>query len=110
VSRAETLDKIKDAESKAKETVKAAEERSSAIVAAARKEAVRKVTAAEDVMKADFDAAIAKERSKIASQRSELLNQGKEEADRLKVRSANNIPKAKNHLKERFERTVDASS
>ena len=110
MSRAEILVKIKDAESKAKDYVTEAEENSKVIVATARKEAVRMIRNAEDGMKADRDSTLAQEKVKIASQRKELMAKGEEEAEKLKVKAANNIPRAKNHLKERFERTVDATS
>jgi V/A-type H+-transporting ATPase subunit G/H len=110
VSRAETLLKIKEAESKAQEIIRQAEEQQKAIVSSARKDAIRMMQEADDNMKAEFDAALASEKAKIASQRSEALRKGKEEADQLKFKASKNVQKAKNHLKERFERTVDATS
>ena len=110
MSRAEILVKIKDAESKAKDCVTKAEDRSKAIVATARKESVRMAREAEERMKADHDSALAGERARIALQRSALLKKGGEDAEAFKVKAANNIPGAKNHLKERFERTFDASA
>jgi ATP synthase H subunit len=110
VSRAEILVKIKDAESKAKDYLTEAEDQSKAIVATARKESIRMIREAEEGMKSEYDSALAHEKAKIASQRNELLKRGEEESEKLKVKAANNIPRAKNHLKERFERTVDAAS
>ena len=110
MSRAEILVKIKDAESKAKDCITEAEDRSKAIVATARKESVRMAREAEERMKASHDSALAGERVKIASQRSALLKKGEEESETLKAKAANNIPRAKDHLKERFERTFDASA
>jgi len=110
VSRAEILVKIKDAESRAKDNIIEAEEKSKVIVATARKESIRTIREAEEGMKADRDSTLAQERVKIASQRKDLMTKGEEEAEKLKVKAANNIPRAKNHLKERFERTVDATS
>lgn len=110
MSRAEILVKVKDAESRAKDYITEAEEKSKAIVANARKESVRMMREAEDGLKAGHDSALAQERAKIASQRNELLKRGEEESERLRVKAANNIPRAKNYLKERFERTVDATT
>jgi ATP synthase H subunit len=110
VSRAEILVKIKDAESKAKDIVTEAEEKSKGIVATARKESIRMIREAEEGMKEDNDSALAHERATIVSQRKELLKKGEEESERLKLKAASNIPRAKNYLKERFERTVDATS
>ena len=110
MSRAEILVKIKDAESQAKDYITEAEEKSKAIVATARKESVRMARAAEETMKADYDSALSDERAKIASQRSELLKNGEEDSERLKAKAVTKIPSAKNHVKERFERTFDASA
>lgn len=110
MSRAEILVKVKDAESRAKDYITEAEEKSKAIVATARKESVRRMREAEDELKASHDSALAQERARIASQRNELLKRGEEESERLRVKAANNIPRAKNYLKERFERTVDATT
>ncbi len=110
MSRAEILVKIKDAESRAKDYITEAEEKSKAIVATARKESVRMIRDAEERTIADHDSALSQERAKIESQRKELLKKGEEESEKLKVKAANNIPRAKNYLKERFERTVDATS
>jgi V/A-type H+-transporting ATPase subunit G/H len=97
VSRAEILVKVKDAESRAKDYITDAEEKSKAIVANARKESVRMMREAEDELKASHDSALAQERAKIASQRNELLKRGEEESERLRVKAAN-IPRAKNYL------------
>jgi len=110
VSRAEILVKIKDAESKAKDVVSEAEEKSKVIIATTRKESIRMMREAEEGMKVEHDSAVAQERVKIASQREALLKKGEDESGKLKVKAANNVPRAKNHLKERFERTVDAAS
>jgi ATP synthase H subunit len=110
VSRAEILVKVKDAESRAKDYITEAEEKSKAIVATARKESVRIIREAEEGIKVERDSTLAQEKVKIASQRKELMAKGEEEAEKLKVKAANNIPRARNYLKERFERTVDATS
>ena len=110
MSRAEILIKIKDAESKAKENITEAEEKSKAIVTNARKESIRMAREADEAMKAEHDSALARERAKIASQRSDLLKKGEEESARLRAKASANLPKAKTHLKERFERTFDASA
>lgn len=110
MSRAEILVKVKDAESRAKDYITEAEEKSKAIVATARKESVRIIREAEEGIKVERDSTLAQEKVKIASQRKELMAKGEEEAEKLKVKAANNIPRARNYLKERFERTVDATS
>lgn len=110
MSRADTLLKIKEAESKAQEIMRQAEEQQKAIISSARRDAIRMMQEADDKMKVEFDAALASEKAKIASQRQETLKKGSEEADRLKSKAAINIPKAKKFMKESFERTVDATS
>ena len=110
MSRAETLLKIKEAEAKAKEIITEAEEKQNAIATSARRDAVRMVQDADDRMKAEYDSAFAQEKARIATQREGLLRKGREEAERLKSKAAGNVPKAKAQLKDRFERTIDASS
>jgi vacuolar-type H+-ATPase subunit H len=110
VSRADTLVKIKEAESKARETIAAAEEQQKAIVAGARREAIRMMHDAEDRMKAEHEAAMAKEKHAMAEKRQQLLKKGSEEAAKLMSKAAANVPKAKAKIKEVFERTIDASA
>ena len=110
MSRADTLVKIKEAESKAQEIIKEAEERQVAILSSARKDAVKTIQEAEDRIKSSYDQAFGQEKARVASQREEQLRKGKEEADRLRSKASSNIPKAKKYLMDRFERTFDASS
>jgi vacuolar-type H+-ATPase subunit H len=110
MSRADTLVKIKEAESKARETIAAAEEKQKAISAGARREAIRLMQEAEDKMKAEHEAAMAKEKQAMSEKKQQLLKKGSEEADKLMSKAAANVPKAKARVKEVFERTIDASA
>ncbi|MCU0861371.1 MAG: hypothetical protein MUE65_03530 [Methanomassiliicoccales archaeon] len=110
MSRADTLLKVKEAEVKAEKIIKEAEEQSKLTVSTAKRDAARLVQEAEVKMKADNDAAFAKEKAQISSQREEILKKGREEASKIASKASVNVPKAKNHLKERFERALDATS
>ncbi len=110
MTRADTLVKIKEAESKARETIAAAEEKQKAILAGARREAIRIVQEAEDKMKAEHETALAKEKQAMSEKRQQLLKKGSDDAAKLMSRAASNVPKAKAKIKEVFERTIDASA
>ncbi len=110
MSRAETLLKIKEAEAEAKQIVSQAEEKAKATAAAARKDAARIVQEAGEKEKTAYDSTFAEEKAKIAKGREETVKKGAEEAEHLKAMARGNIPKADAYLRERFERTVDASS
>lgn len=110
MSRADTLVKIKEAESKARETIAAAEEKQKAVLAGARREAIRMMQEADDRMKAEHEAAMDKERHAMADKRQQLLRKGSDEAAKLMSKAAGNVPKAKARIKEVFERTIDASA
>jgi V/A-type H+-transporting ATPase subunit G/H len=110
VSRADTLLKVKDAEAKAKEIIKEAEDKQKTINSATRKDATRMISEAEGRLVAEFDSAFVQERQKVAAQKEELMARGRQDADKLKAKAAQNVPKAKAYVKERFERTIDASS
>lgn len=110
MSRADTLLKVKEAESKAETIVKDAEEQQKVIISSAKREAARMIQDAEGNMKAESDSVFARDKASISSQREELIKKGKEEAGKISAKASVNVPKAKNHLKERFERALDATS
>jgi vacuolar-type H+-ATPase subunit H len=110
MSRADTLVKIKEAESKARETIAAAEEKQKTVLAGARREAIRMMQEADDRMKAEYEAAMDKERHAMDDKRQQLLRKGSDEAAKLMSKAASNVPKAKARIKEVFERTIDASA
>ena len=110
MSRADTLVKIKEAESKARETIASAEEKQKVTLAGARREAIRIVQEAEDKMKAEHEAIMSKERQSMAEKRQQLLKKGSDDAAKLMSKAAGNVPKAKARIKEVFERTIDASA
>ena len=106
MTRADTPLQIKDAEAKASQTMKEADEKQRTIVAAARKDAIRKIQDADEKQRSDFDVAYAAEKAKVSSQREEILEKGRREARELKSKAESNIPKAKSHLKQAFEGSI----
>jgi V/A-type H+-transporting ATPase subunit G/H len=106
VTRADTLLQIKDAEAKASQIMIEADEKQKAVMAAARKDAIRKIQDADDKQRSEFDAAYASEKAKVSAQREEILEKGKLEARELKSKAESNIPKAKLQLKKTFEGSI----
>lgn len=106
MTRADTLLQIKDAEAKASLIMKEADDKQKTIVAAARKEAIRKIQEADLKRRSEFDAAYASEKAKVSSQRDEILDKGKAEAKGIKAKADQSIPKAKSHLKQAFEGSI----
>lgn len=106
MARADTLLQIKDAEAKASQTMKEADDKQKTIVAAARKDAIRKIQDSDDKQRSEFDAAYASEKAKVSSQREEILEKGRREARELKSKAEMSIPKAKSHLKQAFEGSI----
>lgn len=110
MGKADTLLQVKDAETKAKQTLEQADERQRVIIAAARREAVDRSQTAEQEFRARTESALAQERKSLASQRETLLVKGKEEASRIEAKAVERIPKAKLLIRQHFERTLDAAA
>lgn len=110
MNRSEILLQIKDAEAKAQQIVKEAEERQRATIAAARKEAATRMKEADERLKAEYEGRLAKERASIASERQALLNKGREEAEAIRKRAEANVPKVITHLLQSFERTLNVAA
>lgn len=106
MTRADTLLKIKDAETKAAQIVKDAQEKQRAIVANSRRDAIKRIQDAEVRMREDNDRAFANERVKVNSTKTELINKGVEEAKMVKSRSASKMSTVRMHLKESFEKSL----
>jgi V/A-type H+-transporting ATPase subunit G/H len=106
VTRADTLLQIKDAEAKASLIMKEADDKQKTIVAAARKDAIRKIQDSDDKQRLEFDAAYASEKANVSSQRDEILGKGNAEAKTIKAKAESNIHKAKLHLKHAFEGNI----
>jgi len=110
MSRADTLVRIKEAESEARGIIAAAEEKQKTILAGARRDAIRMTQDAEDKTKADHENVMAREKQAMSEKREQLLRKGSDEAAKLMSKAAGNVPKAKARIKEVFERTIDASA
>jgi vacuolar-type H+-ATPase subunit H len=70
---------------------------------------MRVMQEADEKLRAEFDSAVSKERMKVASQRETILSRGRDEALRMKVQATDRANKVKNHLKDSFARTLDAT-
>jgi V/A-type H+-transporting ATPase subunit G/H len=110
VNRSDILLKVKDAESKAQQIVKEAEERQKTIIASARREATARTKEADEKLKAELDAKLAKERKGIAAEKQIYLDKGKEEAAEVKSKSEVKVPNAITHIMQSFERALDVAA
>jgi len=106
VTRADTLLQIKDAEAKATQIVKDAQEKQRAIVANARRDAIKRIQDAEVQMREDNDRAFNNEKAKVNSTKVELINKGVEEANQAKARSSSKMSAVRTNLKESFEKSL----
>ncbi len=110
MNRSDILLQVKDAESKAQQIVKEAEEKQRATVTSARREAATRVNEADEKLRAEYDARFAKERESIASEKQAYLNKGKEEAAAVKTKADAKIPNVITHLMKSFEGTLDVAA
>jgi V/A-type H+/Na+-transporting ATPase subunit G/H len=105
VTRADTLLQIKDAEAKAAQTIKDAQEKQRAIVAGARRDAIKRIQDAEIKMKEDNEMAFANEKAKVGANKSELIAKGREEANQAKARSTSKTSEVRQFLMGSFDRS-----
>ncbi len=110
MNRSDILLQVKDAETKAQQIVKEAEEKQRATVTSARREAATRVNEADEKLRAEYDARFAKERESIASEKQAYLNKGKEEAAAVKTKADAKIPNVITHLMKSFEGTLDVAA
>jgi len=110
VNRSDILLQVKDAESKAQQIVKEAEEKQRATITSARREAATRVNEADEKLRADYDARFAKERESIASEKQTYLSKGNEEAATIKAAAKTKVPNVITHLMQSFERTLDVAA
>lgn len=110
MNRSDILLQVKDAESKAQQIVKEAEEKQRAIITSARREAATRVKEADEKLKAEYDSRLAREREAIAAEKQAYLKKGTEEAAAIKAKAEANIPKVITHVMQSFERTLDAAA
>jgi vacuolar-type H+-ATPase subunit H len=110
VNRSDILLQVKDAEAKAQQIVKEAEEKQRATISAARRDAATRVNEADEKLRAEHDAKLAKERESIAAEKQTHLNKGREEATRVKASAETKVPNVLTHLMQSFERTLDVAA
>jgi len=110
VNRSDILLQVKDAEAKAQQIVKEAEEKQRTIISSARKEAATHANEADEKLRTEFDARLAKERETIAVEKLTYINKGKEEAAVVKAKAEAKIPNVTTHLMQSFERTLDVAA
>lgn len=110
MNRSDILLQVKDAESKAQQIVKEAEDKQRVTMTSARREAATRVNEADEKLRAEYDARFAKERESIASEKQAYLQKGKEEAAAVKTKAEVKVPSVITHLMQSFERTLDVAA
>ena len=110
MSRTDVLNEIKQAEEAAKVAVEKAEADKKTAIAAARRESIERIQNAEAKAQKDYDSAIEKEMSELASKREALLADGKKEAEKLDNDIDVKLKKVNDFLSEEFVRTINVTS
>ncbi|NLX46929.1 MAG: hypothetical protein GXY70_01965 [Euryarchaeota archaeon] len=110
MNRSDILLQVKDAESKAQQIVKEAEDGQRSIITSARRESSTRVNEADEKLRAEYESRFAKERESIASEKQTYLNKGKEEAADIKAKADTKVPTVITHLMKSFERTLDVAA
>jgi vacuolar-type H+-ATPase subunit H len=106
VTRADTLLKVKEAEAKAAQIVKDAQEKQKVIVANARRDALGRIRDGEAKMKEEREKAIGAEKVKLDAARKEQMAKGNAEANKALTTSDSKIFAIKSYLKESFEKSL----
>lgn len=110
MSRDDTLLQVKQAEQEAESIITEAKESQKAVIAAARRQAIKTVRESDDKLRAEYESTLLAEKRKVASQREAILGRGREEAERTRRVAKEKASRAKNHLKDSFVRALDAAS
>ncbi len=106
MTRADTLLKVKEAEAKAAQIVKDAQEKQKVIVANARRDALSRIRDGEANMKEDRERAIATEKVKLDAARKDQMAIGNADANKALTVSDSKIFAIKSYLKESFEKSI----
>lgn len=109
MGRDETLLQVRRAEEEAEQIIKEAQESQKAIIAGARRQAIRATQEGEERLRAEFDQALSGEKAKIASQREGILARGKDDGLRVRAQATTRSKKVKDNLKDDFMRALDAA-
>ncbi len=106
MTRADTLLKVKEAEAKAAQIVKDAQDKQKVIVANARRDALGRLRDGETKMKEEREKAIGAEKVKLDAARKEQMAKGNAEANKALTTSESKIFAIKSYLKESFEKSL----
>jgi V/A-type H+-transporting ATPase subunit G/H len=109
MGRDETLLQVRRAEEEAEQIIKEAQESQKAIIAAARRQAIKATQEGEERLRTEFDQTLSREKAKIASQREEILARGKDEGLRVRTQATTRADKVRDDLKDNFVRALDAT-
>ncbi len=110
MGKEQTLLQVREAEKKARDLILDAEEKQKSIVAAAHRDAAAKVQEAERELKMKRDSVLVNEEKELALEKEAQIAKGKDEANTIKVKANERVPKAKTYIKEHFERTLDVAT
>ncbi len=110
MSRTDILSGIKQAEKNADALISDAKAASKSAIAEARRNSVKKIQDAEDQCRGVFESAIAATKTKLESERKELLKNGYSEASAIEQKSSVKMKEVKDFLYKEFERTLNVTS
>lgn len=108
MSKAEILNKIREAEDKVEVLVKQAEERRKQLQAEGKRRALEKVEAAEAALVKEMDAKQASAKAAVETRKKAVLEEGKRRAEALESNAKKAAVKVKAFVLSEFERAVDA--
>jgi V/A-type H+-transporting ATPase subunit G/H len=102
MGRDETLLQVRRAEEEAEQIIKEAQESQKAIIAAARRQAIKATQEGEERLRIEFD-------QTLSSQREGILARGKDEGLRVRTQATTRADKVRDDLKDNFVRALDAA-
>ncbi len=110
MSRTDILSEIKEAESKADETVAQAESDKKTAVAQARRDSVKRIQDESAAERAALESALAAEQAILDAEKETKLAEGKTAAAQIESVAKDKIKEVNDFLTNEFERAIDASS
>ena len=108
MSKAEILNKIREAEDKVEVLVKQAEERRKQLQAEGKRRALEKVETAEAALVKEMDAKVASAKAAVETRKKAVLEEGKRRAEALESNAKKAAVKVKAFVLSEFERAADA--
>ena len=110
MSRTDILSEIKEAESRADETVAQAESDKKAAVAQARRDSVKRIQEESAAERSAYESAMAAEQVILDEEKAAKLAEGEKEASQIENAAKDKIKEVNDFLTKEFERAIDASS